>query len=514
MKRLRVTAYCRVSTDSDDQKNSLENQEKYFKEEIEKNPDWDYIPLYADEGTTGTSTRKRKNFNQMIADAYSGAFDIILTKEVSRFARNTVDTLDYTRKLKDIGIGVNFLLDRINSLNPEDEFRLSIMASVAQEESRKTSERVKFGQKRGMENGKKFGRAGLGYKKDVNGNLIIDAEGARIVKYIFNRYLYDGKSLAIIGKELENQGILTSTNGKIWDATAVSRILKNEKYCGDLKQMKTFTPNYLEQKSKTNNGEVDFIILENNHPAIIDRDTFNKVQAEIKRRGPSDLDNKRYSNRYTFSGKLECGFCNSSFISRPRMSKNKDRIIQRWQCSKYFKYGPKHNDGRGCECSMVRSEILEHIFSLALSDVSINKEMVVNECVKLVLGVIDGDSVQDAHTEALQEIAGIEKQIDRVIGLYVKEIINQKQLEEQKSPLDKQKATLENKLSLLSNNIEMISKREALVSSIRGRIGSIVHNEVFSDEVAKELLDKIVIYGKDRYDVYFRGIDANFHLAV
>lgn len=193
---LRVAAYCRVSTDKEDQTNSFESQKLYFENEIRKNPDWELVKIYADEGISGTSTKKRTEFNNMIRDAKNGKIDRIITKEVSRFARNTVDTLQYTRDLKSKGIGVLFCNDNINTLDSDGELRLTIMASIAQEESRKTSERVKWGQKRRMEQGVVFGRNILGYHlKD--GVLTVNEEEAKLVRHIFNKYL-EGKGLHII----------------------------------------------------------------------------------------------------------------------------------------------------------------------------------------------------------------------------------------------------------------------------------------------------------------------------
>ena len=190
---LKVAVYCRVSTDKDDQKNSFEGQKQYFTEYINSRPDWELVNVYADEGITGTSTKKRKEFNMMIHDAKCGLFDLIITKEVSRFARNTVDVLKYTRELKELNIGVLFINDNINTLDKDGELRLTIMASIAQEESRKTSERVKWGQQRRMEQGVVFGRNILGYNLK-NGVLTINEEEARLVRHIYNKYL-EGKGL-------------------------------------------------------------------------------------------------------------------------------------------------------------------------------------------------------------------------------------------------------------------------------------------------------------------------------
>ena len=218
---IKVAAYCRVSTDKDDQINSFESQKGYFERQINLNPDWELTEIYADEGLTGTSTKKRKAFNKMIADAHLGKFNLILTKEVSRFARNTVDTLQYTRELKALNIGVRFLLDNIYTLDADAELRLTIMASLAQEESRKTSERVKWGQKRQMEKGVVFGRDMLGYDV-INGVMHINEEGAEIVKLIFHKFVFEKKGCCTIARELREAGYKTITADKSDNSEAVS----------------------------------------------------------------------------------------------------------------------------------------------------------------------------------------------------------------------------------------------------------------------------------------------------
>lgn len=245
----RVAAYCRVSTDSLDQANSLESQQRYFNEFIQRNPLWELYEIYVDEGISGTNTKKRKAFNKMISDAREHKFDMIITKEISRFARNTLDSIGYTRELKNIGIGVYFLNDNINTLDADAELRLTIMSSISQEESRKTSERCKWGQRRMMEQGVVFGRDMLGY--DVrNGKLYINEDGAEIVRRIFHMYLDEGKGAHVIAKQLREEGVQTSRYMKDWSYTVIMRLLKNEKYCGDLVQQKTYTPDYLSHAKK------------------------------------------------------------------------------------------------------------------------------------------------------------------------------------------------------------------------------------------------------------------------
>ena len=220
-----VASYCRVSTDKEDQANSFASQQRYFKEYIDRQPDWELYRVYADEGITGTSTKKRVQFNHMISDAKMGKFQIILTKEVSRFSRNILDTIAYTRELRHLGIGVVFLTDGIDTLEPDAELRLSILGSIAQEESRKTSTRVKWGQTRRMEQGVVFGRSLLGY--DVRGGqLFINPEGAKTVQLIFHKYVLEHKGAWTIARELQDAGLRTLTGTTQWRNSGVLKILK------------------------------------------------------------------------------------------------------------------------------------------------------------------------------------------------------------------------------------------------------------------------------------------------
>lgn len=501
---IKVTAYCRVSTDNDDQLNSLVNQEKYFADYINSQPNWEYVPLYADEGISGTSTKKRKNFNKMISDAHLGKFNLILTKEVSRFARNTVDTLQYTRELKDINVGVLFMSDNINSMDSDGELRLTIMSGIAQDESRRTSERVKWGQQRSMEKGVVFGHTILGYKIK-NGVLEVDPAEANTVRIIFRKYLEEAKGLPTIAKELECAGLLTSYGKKRWDATAVQRILTNEKYAGDLKQKKFITPNYLTHQIKRNKGEEEFVIIKNNHEAIIERDVFEKVQQEMASRGLKINAGTKHTQRYAFSGKLRCGFCDSTFISRSRRTNNGQGMYKRWQCSKYFKYGSSRNNTEGCENTMIRNEILEHVFRLALRDSAHNKDKLIDDCVKMISSTLNADQIQSDYKDAGKELERLTGRLNNLIDLRLDGEISKEELKIKRESLDVQIVTAQEKLKQLENNAELVDQRDALMKKIKERITDIVTANVFSEEIAKEKLDKIIIYGKDQFDVYLRG---------
>ena len=286
--------------------------------------------VYADEGITGTSTKKRAAFNRMISDARLKRFDLIVTKEVSRFSRNILDTISYTRDLRYLGIGVQFMNDGINTLDPDSELRLSIMSGMAQEESRKTSSRVKWGQTRRMEQGVVFGRSMLGY--DVkDGKMTLNPEGAEVVRLIFHKYVHERKGTTVIARELREAGYLTYGGNTKWKNTVILKILKNEKYCGDLKQKKTYTPDYLTHQKKYNYGAEEFVFLKDHHEPIVSRELWEEAQREMARR---DLDGKYgtgHGNRYPLSGKIKCSDCGQSFVSRERKRRD-GSSYKTWRC--------------------------------------------------------------------------------------------------------------------------------------------------------------------------------------
>lgn len=310
----RVAAYCRVSTDNEDQANSFESQQRYFRQYIQCHQDWELFEVFADEGLSGTTTKKRKAFNRMIACAKNRELDLIVTKEISRFARNTLDSISYTRELKKLGVGVIFMNDNINTLDGDAELRLAIMSSIAQEESRRTSERVKWGQKRQMEQGVVFGRSMLGY--DVaDGKMTINPDGAEVVRLIFWKFVQEGKGTHVIARELREAGI-NPMRVKEWSNTVILRLLRNEKYCGDLVQKKTYTPDYLSHDKKYNKGQEEFVILKDHHEPIISRELFNEANRILDARSDSMKGKSKHSNRYPFSGKIKCGCCGSSYVAR------------------------------------------------------------------------------------------------------------------------------------------------------------------------------------------------------
>lgn len=286
----KVAIYARVSSDKEEQLSALENQKDWYTPLLQQHKEWKLIQMYVDEGITGTSAKKRPQFLKMIQDAKMGNFDLILTREVSRFARNTVDTLQYTRELKALGIEVFFINDNIRTFDGDGELRLTIMATLAQDESRKTSIRVKSGQHTAMEKGVFFGNGNiLGYDK-VGQTMVINPEQAETVKRIFDLYL-GGLGTRGIAFQLEKEGRLTGRGGKKWTSTTVGKILSNSFYCGIITYHKQYTPDYLEQKAKINYGEVEKLFVKGTHQPIITEEQFQKVQEIFNSRRQPAVDN-------------------------------------------------------------------------------------------------------------------------------------------------------------------------------------------------------------------------------
>ena len=360
----KMAAYCRVSTDQLEQLSSYEAQVAYYTAFIENHPDYECAGIYADEGISGTNTKKREQFNKMIEDCKDGKINMIITKSISRFARNTLDCLNFVRQLKELGVGVIFVKENINTLDGKGEVLISILASLAQDESRSISENSTWGIRRKFEQGKvtvnctKF----LGYDKDEEGNLIINEKQAKIVRRIYTDYL-DGKGANRISRELEDEGV-TGWNGKSkWYESSIRKMLSNEKYKGDALLQKTYTVDFLTKKRVENNGEVPQYYVEESHPAIIDKEMWEAVQLEMERRKAfaekyniSKLDYATVDN--PFAGRVICGHCGSTFGRKVWNSNNERlrRII--WRCNK--KYTVKGE--KSCENKHIDDRVLYQAF--------------------------------------------------------------------------------------------------------------------------------------------------------
>jgi DNA invertase Pin-like site-specific DNA recombinase len=376
LQKKRVAAYCRVSTDQEEQLSSYEAQVNYYTSYIEKHPDYEFAGIYADEGISGTTTKKREQFNRMIEDCKAGKIDMIITKSISRFARNTLDCLNFVRQLKDLGIGVTFEKENIFTLDSKGEVLLSILSSLAQDESRSISENSTWGIRRRFEQGKlhvnhaKF----LGYDKDKGGNLVIDEKQAKIVRRIYKEFL-DGKGANRIAKDLELGGV-ANWNGKAkWYEGSIRKMLTNEKYKGDALLQKTYTVDFLSKKRADNNGQVPQYYVEDSHPAIIDKEMWEAVQLEMERRRNYALQYgiqklEYATNDNPFAGRVICGSCGQIFGRKVWNSTNERlrRII--WRCnSKYPAKGEK-----GCESRHIDDEVLYQTFVNVFNTLVENKD--------------------------------------------------------------------------------------------------------------------------------------------
>ena len=348
-RNLRVAAYCRVSTGDEEQLTSYENQKAFYTEKIMKNPEWTMVDIFADEGITGTSTCRRKVFLRMIRQCRQGKIDMILAKSVSRFARNTVDTLNYTRELRGMGIPVIFEEQNINSIYPESEFLITIHGAFAQSESEGISSRVKWGKHQAMRTGKANiqYKTLLGYEKNPDGEMVVTAEQAETVRRIYEMYL-SGQTLRSIKETLESGGFKNSAGTTEWTTSNLRTILSDEKYCGDVLLQKTFIQDCISKKVIKNTGQLPMYLIQNHHEAIIPRDRFDAVQVELARRKTLTSSTKksaptgmsRYSGKYALSGLLFCGECGTAYRRVVWTQHGEKRAV--WRCSSRLDYGKKY----------------------------------------------------------------------------------------------------------------------------------------------------------------------------
>ena len=403
----KVAAYCRVSTDSEDQLNSYEAQIAYYTEAIAKNPNWTFAGIYADEGITGTATTKRKDFLRLMRDCEKGKVDFILAKSVSRFARNTVDSLMWTRKLRAKGIGVYFEEQALDSLKAENEMLIGLFSVIAQSESENISANVKWGVQQRMKNGSyRTNFDCFGYRKGENGIPSIVPEEAEAVKRIYQMFL-DGYSLTQIAKYLTESPYKTYRGHDFWKKEEVRYILTNEKYVGDIILQKTFISNCIDKQIKLNRGELPKYLVSNNHPGIIDRDTFNVVQVEFANRSNkksksnlAQTEKGRYSSKFALTDILICGCCGSHYRRTGKTDKNGKRLYY-WRCINRMDSKAKVcHDSIGVEENKLQTAICKCLSSMM-------------DCKEDVIALIHSN-LQYALTgnNSILDTVAIEKQID------------------------------------------------------------------------------------------------------
>lgn len=491
---IKVAAYCRVSTDKEDQSNSFEAQRSYFQTYIDENPQWELYQIYADEGLSGTSTRKRVQFNRMISDAHQGKFQLILTKEVSRFSRNIVDTLSYTRELKRIGVAVEFVTDHISTMDSDGEMRLSIMATMAQDESRKTSNRVVWGQTRQMEKGVVFGHSLLGY--DVkDGKLTIEPEGAQIVRLIFQKYAVEQVGTWEIARFLTRERYYTYSGGCKWTASTVLKILKNEKYVGDLVQKKTYTPDYLSHEKHANRGQVPMIRMENHHEPIISREIWDLAQDRMRRSNKHGEGAVGHSNRYVFSGKIKCAQCGASFVGRVRALKDGTKV-RRWSCGTTVSEGTE-----GCNVGkLVRDDDAMGMLKTALGSLSLDEGAIIRNVTTLALEAIQaGESGATDAPERLQfELDRLQQKKEAVMDSFFSGDISKDDMLAMKGRYEIQEAALRGRLEQAEARLRQGCGTAQLKEAIREEVAALLKGKTESEVLSKTLLNNLTVF-KDQH---------------
>lgn len=418
-KCLKVAAYCRVSTDEEEQKNSYQAQIEYYTDKINKNPEWQMAGIFADEGITGTQAKKRPEFLKMIRLCRQGKIDVILTKSLSRFARNTVDSLNYIRELRTLGIAVISEKENINTLTAESEMLITIMSCFAQAESESISKNVAWGIRQSFKNGnvpmqyKKL----LGYKKGADGNAEIVSDEAEIVKEIYRCYL-DGASLNQIADMLNNRGLTTKGSNSPYRKEVIQRILTNEKYTGDALLQKTYITDCITKKSRKNNGELPMYLVKNHHEPIISRTDFNRVQEEMARRSAkrsiaeklTKTEQGKYSAKYALSELLICGECGSHYRRVTWTAKGFKEI--KWRCINRIQYGKKN-----CHSSpTIDEQALHKAIISAINEFCEVKDEVAKPLRESITEVLD-PNLNGSIQAAQQRIDELAHNIDELIKL-------------------------------------------------------------------------------------------------
>ena len=502
MQKRRVAGYARVSTDSDEQFTSYEAQVDYYTRYIKHNPEWEFVKVYTDEGISGTNTKKRTGFNEMIADATSGKIDLIVTKSVSRFARNTVDSLVTIRKLKEKGVEVYFEKENIYTFDGKGELLLTIMSSLAQEESRSISENVTWGQRKRFADGKVSlpYKQFLGYRKGTDGLPEVVPEEAIIVRRIYSRFM-EGLTPGNIARELTDDGIPTPAGKQQWRASTVESILKNEKYKGAALLQKCFTVDFLTKKKKANEGEVPQYYVEHSHEPIITPEEFDKVQTEFERRKKIS---RRYSGKSIFSSRIICGDCGSFFGSKVWNSTGKYRRVI-WQCNSKFKGEHK------CETPHLDEKMIKSRFLVAFNTILDNKDSILEDC-RLIQTTLTDCTGIDAEIESLlEEIDVVTELTKRCIAENSQTAQNQEEYATRYNGFveryEKAKAQIER---LRTTKAEREAQAEA-IGAFMFEVQELDALSEFDEKLWRSVIDTVTVHADGRLTFKFQGgteIDA------
>lgn len=507
LKPKRVAAYCRVSTDREEQEHSFETQKAMYTDMIMMKPTWQMAGIYADDGITGTIAKKRPGFMKMIDDSRKGKIDIIITKSVSRFSRNNLDCLIYVRELKELGIPIIFEKEGINTLQVSSELLITLFSGLSQAESESISMNVKIGKRQSLKNGnvpfcyKSF----LGYKKGADGKPEIVPEEAEIIKRIYYEYL-SGKSLYEVAKSLMADGILTARGNKKWTSKGIESILKNEKYKGDALLQKTYIVDCISKKCKKNNGELPMYYVENNHPAIIDRATFDRVQEEISRRSSKPKKTEKgtktelgkYSSKYALTELLYCGCCGKPYRRVTWTIRGKKKIV--WRCISRLDYGKKYcKDSPSIEETLLHNAIAEAITQNAQNE-GVQTETICKH-IQMYQQSLD-TSTLIAKQKRLKEL---EQRID--------DLANMNSEAAQNGDFDEQFEALFTEMYALKDELAEIDKQQSKINQNPETLDEIPtileglknHPVVYDDQAVRQLIQHIQVLSKAEVEIDFKN---------
>ena len=506
-RQLRVAAYCRVSTDSDEQLDSYEAQLAYYTDAIAKNPKWRFAGIYADEGITGTQANKRPNFQKMIRDCEKGKIDFILTKSVARFARNTVDSLKYVRKLKAMGIGVFFEEQALDSMKSENEMFLGLYSVMAQAESENISANVRWGIQQRMKSGTfAFRYTILGYRRGENGEPEIIPEEAEVVRKIFNMYL-EGASLDQIKSYLETNGIKTKKGKSVWSKQIIQDMLCNERFAGDMLLQKTYIENCINKKVKKNRGEMAKYLITNNHPAIISKETFKLVKAEIARRSSkrktSDLsitEQGKYSGKFALTEILVCGECGSPYRRKTWVIKGEKKRV--WRCLNRVEHGTqycKHSGSLDEEklqeaiCRGLRNafEYQDEISELILSGLS--------------YAVTGDDNILDAYVIE-QKIKDLKQDMEDMITMSMRTEGDTEKFEVEIRKISDQLCAMRSQLEVARSQTQASEKVNQEIESIKAFLADTEFNfSEYNEIVVRKLIECIRVMPDRKLVIVLKG---------
>lgn len=493
-KKLRVAAYARVSTDSDEQATSYDTQIDHYTNYIKRNPDWEFAGVFSDEGISGTYTKKRAGFNKMIEEAMEGNIDYIITKSISRFARNTLDCLKYIRKLKENNIPVYFEKENINTMDAKGEVLLTIMASLAQQESQSLSQNVKLGFQYRFQQGQvqvnhnRF----LGYTKDEDGKLVIVPEEAKIIKRIYREYL-EGASLRDIKVGLEKDKIVNGAGNKKWHVSNLNQILTNEKYMGDALLQKTYTVDFLNKKRVKNDGIAPQYYVENSHEAIIPKEIFMRVGEEMYRRSNmvSGKGKRRiYSSKYALSSIVYCSECGD--IYRRIAWNNRGKKYTVWRCCTRVTHGPDACHARTIKEDDLQEAVVKAINQL-ISESNELKEIIKENIEKAITGDGSGQ-IEEIDKEMLK----VQEELLKVANAkkdYTDLVERVEELRNEKEKILLEMAEEKNEQSRLKELEEFLDNQELEIES-------------YDEELVRKLIDKIVIYEENLKVVFKSGLEV------